>query len=459
MPGAIHCHESLLPSPLATSCRCNTIAVPNKLLQIILTLANTMQETYEEEIDIHCVIQHRASLLFKIIMNQKLLECWKLDLINLSYHDLVKELSAIQAHIHEYRSKIPNRPLSAKSTHIHQEICESYLEFGRDAITVQTLPTANHESFSLTVESLDNVTRPVRLISEFPIKTNHFQEQATKPQNVPRVVARRRLSCLSLSAIHDEDSANSHEDHFRTTVTGNKQLQYTIANHRHPTLSSSPPSDVEAIDIPSTRMVRRKSTVEHFVGSFEENLLNNRMSATPSATIQFHATICAVARGSVKKRENFRPSGPQSVDFEAHMYEWDGKPLPYAGTIDLGFMHSQYRIPPKGQLQVMITQGDRGMVKAFVVSYDLRDMPANHSTFVRRQEYVTTRASGTKTLKYAIHIPIKTSKHRQLYLHGPIRVVFCNYANNSDDHVEVKMEYPSVSCKYLPIENTMSSSI
>ncbi|KAI9288131.1 hypothetical protein BC943DRAFT_317853 [Umbelopsis sp. AD052] len=453
MPGAIHYHESLLPNSLATSCQCNTIAVPSKLLQIVLALADTMQETYEGEIDIHCVIQHHASLLFKIVMDQKLLECWKLDFTNVSYKDL--ELNAIQAQIHVYRAKIPNRPLSVKSIRIHQEICESYLEFGHDVLTVKT-PSTPHGSFSLTVERLDNVTRPVRLISEFPVKTNHFQERATKPQNVPRVVARRRLSCLSLSAIHDEDSPNNHEDHFRTTVTGNKQLQYTIANHRSSALSSSPP---EAIDIPSTRMVRRKSTVEHFVGSFEENLMNNRMSTTPAATIQFHATICAVARGSVKKRENFRPSGPQSVDFEAHMYEWDGKPLPYAGTIDLGFMHSQYRIPPKGQLQVMITQGDRGMVKAFIVSYDLRDMPANHSTFVRRQEYVTTRESGMKTLKYAIHIPIKTSKHRQLYLHGPIRVVFCNYANNADDHVEVKMEYPSVSCKYLPIENATSSSI
>ncbi|KAH8550026.1 hypothetical protein BGW37DRAFT_409602, partial [Umbelopsis sp. PMI_123] len=260
------------------------------------------------------------------------------------------------------------------------------------------------------------------------------------------VVARRRLSCLSLSAIDNEDTPYSREDHFRTTVTGNKQLQYTIANPRHPpiALSSSPPppSSVEAMNISLPRMTRRKSTVEHFVGSFEENLLNNRMSTTPAATIQFHATIQAVARGSVKKRENFRPSGPQSVDFEAHMYEWDGKPLPYAGTIDLGHMHSQYRIPPKGQIQVMITQGDRGMVKAFVVSYDLRDMPAGHSTFIRRQEYVTTRESETKTLKYAIHISIKSSKHKQLYLHAPIRVVFCNYANNADDHVEVKMEYP-----------------
>lgn len=467
MPGTIHTHASQISIPTILSCECSTIAIPNNVLHIITSLANSIQELHTKDTDIHCTLQDHTAIVFNVMRNHELKERWTLNLRPMPLNGML-ELSAIQARILQYRTEIPNRQHSPKPIHIHQETCLTSFDFGHVATTAETLTPVDISrvgSFDLTVERLHNVTQAVPIkvndTSDFPSKINSFQDHVTKTQNISRVISRRRLSCLSISALQDEDSQFSCEEHLhRTTVSRNKQLQYTIANHRnHTSPSSFPPTCIGAVDIPMPRMARRKSTVEPFVGSFEECLLNNRMSSTPTATIQFQATICAVARGSVKKRENLRPSGPLSLDFEAHMYQLDGKPLPYAGSIDLN--QNQYRIPPKGQLQVLIIHGDRGAVKGFVVSYDLRDMPANHSTFVRRREYITTSDSGMRTLKYAIHIPIKSSKHKQIHLHGPIRVVFSNHANNADDKVEVKMEYPSVSCKYLPLDGdkSMSSSL
>lgn len=460
MPGTIHAHDSQLQISFTPACECIS-SIPNNLLHTITFIANSILATHSKERYVHCIPKDHSSIVFKVVNSHQLLERWILNLEAMR-SDYTLELSAIQTQIFQYRPRILNTQHSPKSIHIHHERCHTSLEFGHVPTTVQILPPINIPrtgSCHLSIESLAHVAQATYIKSDFLLK-NNFQDHVAKLQTNQPLISRRRLSCLSISALQDEDPMFSGQELLHlTTVSRNKPLQYTIANHRnHMSLSSSPPTSMGTIDIPMPRLARRKSTVEPFVGSFEECLLNNRMSTTPTGTIQFQANICAVARGSVKKRENFRPSRPLTLDFEAHMYELDGKPLPYAGSIDLGHSHSQYRIPPKGQLQVLIIHGDRGAVKVFVVSYDLRDMPANHSTFIRRREYVATRDSGMNTLKYAIHIPIKSTKHRQLHLHGPIRVIFSNNSNNADDKVEVKMEYPSVSCKYLPLESDKTSS-
>jgi hypothetical protein len=434
MPGAIDTHAIHTQHSTTIGCDCSTASVSHEIYNIMTLVAQSIQDTYSKLIEIHCQIQDQNQLSFFIFSSQQMLEKWTLSMDSFR-SDGMLELGRLQAKIFEFRARLPDQHLyGAINTHSAQ--CAVLQEYGH----VQT-PIHRLSAVSQNLDSThDTVTRAIPIDLDATLPNNLFQLKASSlPESFigsARTVSRRRLSCLSLSALQDEDPHFTGEEHVhRATLCRNKQLQYTLTNHRHNTLSSSPPAD--DMNIPPPSMPRRKSTVEPLVGSFEECLLNNRMSTKPTASIQFHATIHAVARGSAKKRENFRTSGPIALDFEAHMYELDGKPLPYAGTIDV---HAQHRIPPKGQLQILIVHGERGAVKVFIVPYDLRDMAANHSTFLRRREYVTPE-NGTKTLKYAIHIPVKSSKHRHLHLHGPIRVVFSNQANNANDKVEVKMEH------------------
>ncbi|KAJ2965033.1 hypothetical protein NQZ79_g104 [Umbelopsis isabellina] len=434
MPGAIDTHALHTQHSATIGCECSTASVPHDIFNIMTLVAQSIQDTYSKMIETHCQILDQNQLSFSIFSNKQMVEQWILNVDSFRCDGML-ELGRLQTKIFEFRPRLPDQHLYG-TIHTHMAQCAALQEYVHVQIPVHSL-SAVSQNLDLTHET---VTRAIPIDLGATLPNNLFQLKASSlPDSLlggARTVSRRRLSCLSMSALQDEDPDFTGEEHVhRATLCRNKQLQYTWTHHRHNMFSSSPPAD--DTNIPPPPITRRKSTIEPLVGSFEECLLNNRMSTKPTTSIQFNATIHAVARGSGKKRENFRTSGPIALDFEAHMYELDGKPLPYAGTIDV---HAQHRIPPKGQLQILIVHGERGAVKVFIVPYDLRDMAANHSTFLRRREYVTPE-NGSKTLKYAIHIPVKSSKHRHLHLHGPIRVVFSNQANNANDRVEIKMEH------------------
>ena len=46
-----------------------------------------------------------------------------------------------------------------------------------------------------------------------------------------------------------------------------------------------------------------------------------------------------------------------------------------------------YRLPLKGQLQIIIKNANKNVIKAFLLPYDLRDMPPKSKTFVRQKYY------------------------------------------------------------------------
>ncbi|KAI9669452.1 MAG: hypothetical protein M1817_004677 [Caeruleum heppii] len=120
-----------------------------------------------------------------------------------------------------------------------------------------------------------------------------------------------------------------------------------------------------------------------------------------------------------------------------------------------------YRIPQKGQLQIIIKNPNKTAVKLFLVPYDLQGMEAGTKTFVRQRSYSAgpiidmapselTKASpepktdskDRPTLRYLIHLHICCPSPGRYYLYKSIRVVFANRVPDGKEKLHNEMQLP-----------------
>ncbi|NWU98453.1 F214A protein, partial [Upupa epops] len=186
-------------------------------------------------------------------------------------------------------------------------------------------------------------------------------------------------------------------------------------NHGKPFLSSSAP--------PVTSL--------SLLGNFEESVLNFRLD--PLGIVEgFTAEVGASGV--------FCPTHmtlPVEVSF--YSVSDDNAPSPYMGVITLESLGKRgYRVPPSGTIQVTLFNPNKTVVKMFVVIYDLREMPANHQTFLRqrtfsvpvRREFKRTvnkensQQTEERLLRYLIHLRFQSSKSGKIYLHRDVRLLF-----------------------------------
>ncbi|OAA54020.1 hypothetical protein ISF_08500 [Cordyceps fumosorosea ARSEF 2679] len=204
--------------------------------------------------------------------------------------------------------------------------------------------------------------------------------------------------------------------------------QRPIARSRRPSLGSESSPSLHA----------------SMVGSYEESILQGRMSTTPSKPFDFMAQIGVLGKGKCKSRLRCPPH--VTLPFPAVFYSYgstsaarsqsnDG-PSPYVGQIDLenglpnpdaedqkrrAMRHQaqstdididmlldgplpaaddgprpgplkappggSYRIPEKGQIQIVVKNQNKTAVKLFLVPYDLTGMPPGTKTFIRQRSY------------------------------------------------------------------------
>ncbi|KAL8895667.1 MAG: hypothetical protein Q9192_003509 [Flavoplaca navasiana] len=132
-----------------------------------------------------------------------------------------------------------------------------------------------------------------------------------------------------------------------------------------------------------------------------------------------------------------------------------------------------YRIPQKGQLQIVIKNPNKTAVKLFLVPYDLEDMPVGTKTFIRQRccstdpvidghssEHKLVADSSTgiappkvkPTLRYLIHLKICSPSSGRFYLYQIIRVVFANRVPDNKEQLQTEIETPQ------PRYSTYSSS-
>ncbi|KAI8808513.1 hypothetical protein BJ742DRAFT_283446 [Cladochytrium replicatum] len=221
------------------------------------------------------------------------------------------------------------------------------------------------------------------------------------------------------------------------------------------------------------------------VGSYEESILSGRMSTLPSKPISFISEIGVIGIGKCKPGLKCPPH--VHLAFPAYFYELpdDESPAtPYVGSIDLENLgglivadgedeedvkrnwQGGYRVPHRGQLQIVIKNPSKTAVKVFLVPYDFRDMPASTKTFLRQKSYAvsptpqTTPAAPLSTsvssssppsrlgstnserMRYAIHVQFHSTARKRLYLAKSLRVVFSHRAPDTDERLRIVMEGP-----------------
>ncbi|KAL8793770.1 MAG: hypothetical protein Q9195_003600 [Heterodermia aff. obscurata] len=122
-----------------------------------------------------------------------------------------------------------------------------------------------------------------------------------------------------------------------------------------------------------------------------------------------------------------------------------------------------YRIPQKGQLQIIIKNPNKTAVKLFLVPYDLTGMEAGTKTFIRQRCYCSgtpvdnalssasnesVRAatayepSKKPTLRYLIHVNICSPSKGRIYLYHHMRVVFANRVPDNKEQLQNDIQLP-----------------
>ncbi|KAJ3087115.1 hypothetical protein HK102_011789 [Quaeritorhiza haematococci] len=246
------------------------------------------------------------------------------------------------------------------------------------------------------------------------------------------------------------------------------------------------------------------------VGSYEESILSGRMSTLPSKPITFIAEIGVIGFG--KCRASLKCPPHINLSFPAYFYELqdDESPAtPYVGSVDLETLtglivvpeqsggrsgkgaeeegegkemeedehdneHDErvaermyaeeqkirskwpggYRLPPKGQLQIIIKNPSRTAVKVFLIPYDFHDMPPGTKTFLRQKSYTLSKASSSSSSTPSTASTTSTpssSSSKRLYLAKTVRIVFSHRAPDGDEKLRVVCEGPK-DPKYMPLD-------
>ncbi|KAI1105153.1 hypothetical protein F4804DRAFT_304862 [Jackrogersella minutella] len=123
-----------------------------------------------------------------------------------------------------------------------------------------------------------------------------------------------------------------------------------------------------------------------------------------------------------------------------------------------------YRIPEKGQIQIIIKNPNKTAVKLFLVPYDLAGMEPGTKTFIRQRSYSAgpiienmpeTKDSGTADrpiLRYLVHLHICCPSRGRYYLYKSIRVVFANRVPDGKEKLRNEITLPEPRfTNYKPI--------
>lgn len=109
-----------------------------------------------------------------------------------------------------------------------------------------------------------------------------------------------------------------------------------------------------------------------------------------------------------------------------------------------------YRIPEKGQIQIIIKNQNKTAVKLFLVPYDLEGMEPGTKTFIRQRCYSAggplvenlPSTSERPTLRYLVHLHICCPAKGRFYLYKSIRVVFANRVPDGKEKLRNEVTLP-----------------
>ncbi|ROW02080.1 hypothetical protein VSDG_02440 [Cytospora chrysosperma] len=110
-----------------------------------------------------------------------------------------------------------------------------------------------------------------------------------------------------------------------------------------------------------------------------------------------------------------------------------------------------YRIPEKGQIQIIIKNQNKTAVKLFLVPYDLAGMEPGTKTFIRQRSYtaggpiienVPNTGNDKPALRYLAHLHVCCPARGRYYLYKSIRVVFANRVPDGKEKLRNEVTLP-----------------
>ncbi|KAI0860000.1 hypothetical protein F4860DRAFT_480625 [Xylaria cubensis] len=113
-----------------------------------------------------------------------------------------------------------------------------------------------------------------------------------------------------------------------------------------------------------------------------------------------------------------------------------------------------YRIPEKGQIQIIIKNPNKTAVKLFLVPYDLAGMEPGTKTFIRQRSYSNgpiidnmpdlkgNSSADRPILRYLVHLHICCLSRGRFYLYKNIRVVFANRVPDGKEKLQNEITLP-----------------
>lgn len=336
-----------------------------------------------------------------------------------------------------------------------------------------------------------------------------FASPSTRPSLPPRAPLHRREGSLPYQA-HQPRRSLSHVPSYGQPGFG-PQSPASLLSRRQSFGSDSSPLHHASM-----------------VGSYEESILRGRMSTNPSKPLDFLAQIGVLGMGKCKSSLRCPPhvTLPFPAVYYSYNSTAHGRsraedgPSPYVGEIDLenGLSNSaedsrlrrkthsrqsekvlpnrqedstmrdgpddtakvyksarrsaiskappggSYRIPEKGQLQIIIKNQNKTAVKLFLIPYDLAGMDPGTKTFIRQRSYSagpimddvpmasSLDSQDRPILRYLVHLHICSPSKGRFYLYKSIRVVFANRVPDGKEKLRNDITWPEP--RFTPYKHT-----
>lgn len=293
-------------------------------------------------------------------------------------------------------------------------------------------------------------------------------QQTSSPQ-IPAFRHSRRPSFASDSPLHHASMVGSYEESIlrgRMSTTPSKPLDFVAQigvlglGKCKPSLKCPPhvalPFPAVFYSYATTAHVRHTASEDGpspYVGQID---LENGLPAAPPS--ESHAT----KRARHSKLRTRVPDGPEAFDPQDPTPDLEKRRLQKQrrrSTSPRAPPGGCYRIPEKGQLQIIIKNPNKTAVKLFLVPYDLEGMEPGTKTFVRQRSYSAgpimdlppsspatkiprDEANERATLRYLIHLHICSPARGRFYLYKSIRVVFANRVPDGKEKLRNELQFP-----------------
>ncbi|KFY82418.1 hypothetical protein V500_10565 [Pseudogymnoascus sp. VKM F-4518 (FW-2643)] len=303
-----------------------------------------------------------------------------------------------------------------------------------------------------------------------------ISQQTSSPQT-PAFRHARRPSIASDSPLHHASMVGSYEESIlrgRMSTTPSKPLDFVAQigvlglGKCKPSLKCPPhvalPFPAVFYSYATTAHVRHTASEDGpspYVGQID---LENGLPAVPPS--ESHGTRRA-RHSKLRTRVSDGPEPPETQDQASELSQRRLQKQRWRSTSPRAPPGGCYRIPEKGQLQIIIKNPNKTAVKLFLVPYDLEGMEPGTKTFIRQRSYsagpiMDLPPSSTQpdpqeraTLRYLIHLHICSPARGRFYLYKSIRVVFANRVPDGKEKLRNELQFPDPRfTSYKPARDT-----